>query len=318
MNAAEFAALILVLALVAIPIYELYQNTRQIQISTTPANTTMFAPSKLANFDLSANPTPEPIAIWLSNGTHLVIEDRNPFKFEIIYPNTVSMPLTKIPEELPVYKAVTFNDTRELSLELKPLGLKAIEFKFNNKTSEYILNNSEVFFSYNKLNGKFSLILRRPLRTNPILFVQQSGLLTWDFIILNTTSRLSLVRLFHGFPSTVGIEVELVNGSITEVTGWIFKRIYLVSEYPVLQPQDISWFLEKRISGETVARDWYINTLAFTRAYIQSISLEYTETVDNYIVPTYMFSGRYTLDVDGVHRSGQLSGAILGILEKGG
>ncbi|MCE4614520.1 MAG: hypothetical protein F7B60_03205 [Desulfurococcales archaeon] len=316
MNAVEFIALLLILTFIAIPIYSLYQTTQQAKLNNTTTASSLQSEIGLASFLLTANPSPNPTSIKLSNGTTIVITSRNPFNYKIKFPINVTIPLTEFPQELPIYKAITFNTTRELVSALKPLKLNMANITFNNKTNEYIYSNSTVFFLYKKLDGKFTLSFRKPVKENPVIFVQRVGLLSWDFIVLKTNNEVSLVRLFQGIPSTIWIDIKTENGSIMEISGWLFKQIYLLAEYQVVQPQNISDYLIQRISGKIISKDWYISTLAFTKADIRSLSLKYTITLNDYIVPVYVFKGNYRLDIDNIHRSGELSGVILGITEK--
>ncbi|MEB3756976.1 MAG: hypothetical protein GSR79_09010 [Desulfurococcales archaeon] len=315
MNAVEFIALLLVLAFIGIPIVSLYKSTTTLPTSTTITEK-QYTNSELAHFTLSQSPTPKPMTFHLSNGTLIIIKDRNPFSFRLSHTTTLSIPLQKLPAKLPVYRVVPFNTTDELISALKNLNLNPANVTFNKKTNTFVYTGSDFEFTYNRLNGRFNLIFKNPVKKDPIMFVQKAGLLSWDFIIYKTDNEISLKRLFQGIPSTLGITIELKNGSIKEISGWLFKQIYLTKEYPVVNPTDIYTYLANRISGKVVSNDWYINNLAFTSANINSLSIEYTLTQDYHIVPVYVFSGSYRLNIDGIPRDGQLRGAILGIMEK--
>jgi hypothetical protein len=207
LNTAEFIALVLVLLFIAIPIYELYQSAQELNVTSTTTSKPSYM-RELAFFNLVKSPVSKYETIKFGNGTVIVIREKNPFKFQLNFPETVSMPFVIPPKKLPVYKATAFNTTKELIMKLEPLKFNESNFIFNNKTRQIIYKNSTLLFVYNEHDGRFLLKFEKPVKVDPVLYTQEIGLISWDFYVLKSTNQTSLIRLFHGILSTVWINIK--------------------------------------------------------------------------------------------------------------
>ncbi|AEM39103.1 hypothetical protein Pyrfu_1244 [Pyrolobus fumarii 1A] len=258
----------------------------------------------------------------LSNGTTIVVEDRNPFPFEIrLEPSVAGM---EVPGRLTVYRVEAYRGADEVLELLEKIGVEAKGVRYDNATKTFIYSDERVYVEYETETGFMRIVFREPLdreAVDSILEVLgyregECGKRVVTTVDVNGTpleKGVVYYRMFDGLPSNIAVLVRYRGDRVVAVEGVVPKSLVAVGSYQVTPVDELPRLLAERVSGKVDARDWMLDNVAFTNLTITKIQLVYRLTPKGYIVPVYVLEGHYELRYDGINEEGTVKGAIVAV-----
>ncbi len=338
----DFSLLVItVIIALVLAAFTLGQSHEAPRRDTTITSTTIVPATslRLFGFDEAARPG-SIVQLRLSNGTTIIIKDRNPFNFTIETKTGLLNDSITALEEIKLYKLI-IGKSQDYVLRLaKKLGIDTNRLRFNNITQTYIYYNATHVFEYNIKNGFFRFKLRKIPHANKgslpsnaliekaISYLKSLGVFNLDdynYTIetrrYSEYNRRAIIVTIVIRPKLDGIIIDNLamivlftpGGKVVGVEGIVPTNIRPIGSYALKPPSRALKELEEYIREGRPMINWYISWLAFTKLKIESLKLVYYVTPDLYVVPVYLIEGGYELHYDNINDEGPIKAIMLAI-----